>query len=85
MTKHQLIGRQVAHGSPGYEFPEIVASIEPHEYKGYLTINFKSGKFTHIPSDNFETFLEIGKTIYNRASGFFALEKICLNDCAQQR
>jgi len=81
LFKH-LKGTKVKHGSPGYENLEIIESITTKgvEPDYYITIQFKSGNFTHISKSNFDLFLEDGTVGYIRASGFYALEKLEIID-----
>lgn len=69
-------GTQVKHGSPNLENIEIIESI--NEELDYLKIQFESGCFTYINSDDFLKLKKDGEVIYNRARGFNAIESIIL-------
>lgn len=73
-----LNGTEVMHGSPGYENKEVIESITTKgvEDSHHITVQFKSGCFTHIAKKMFDYFLEDGTINYTRAAGFTALERL---------
>lgn len=71
-----LKGYSVLHGSPGLETLEVVETITRDNTKDYLTIQFQSGKFTHILLGSFDYWLENGEVSFRRAAGFDAVESL---------
>lgn len=75
LFKH-LKGYSVLHGSPGLETSEIIEAITRHNSKDYLTVEFQSGKFTHILLGQFDYWLENGAIQYLNAIDINSIESL---------
>lgn len=75
LFKH-LKGYSVLHGSPGQETPETIEAITKDNHKDYLTIEFQSGKFTHILLGQFDYWLENGTIQYLNTIDINSIESL---------
>lgn len=75
-------GKWVWHGSPSYESPEIISSVE--DRGDHVEITFESGPFTRINHADLATFIRSGRASYRRAgSGSLAgaHESLAIRSC----